>query len=380
MTTALSHTARQQYLTCPRAFYLARMLRFEKERGPVALRMGKAMAEAVEAGTAAALATLTDRQAAAVRKVDELYGPVITGAATALEAEKLELERIQLGVLAPAYLKRYPAGKLMAEFGVAGMVTTPEVPFEDPILGQGRLDAIILVGGKRIGVEDKLLTAGFWRGAEEKQLRINAQVTAYFAAMRAAGKPLDELRYRVTFKPTIKPNSRTGETLAQYADRLRDRVENEEGYAFKEYQLHRTDAELDAFIARTAHVNRMVARSKRDVKRYGEAAFPANFGQACTQFGECEFLELCIHGPTAMGYRIKPKRARLSFLQRRAVEEVAAAFMPPDAEAVGKQMGTATSSARTALDACIRKGLIAKAREGRRVVYLLTGAGQDWLA
>lgn len=380
---AYSHTSRQTFLACPRKFYLSKMLRFERDVDHSALRMGKAFADALEAaddGTttaqmhALAMEVLTNTFTTAIDKA--------LAAGKATEVDRLRLEQVQLEVLVPAYIDRY-GQSLLAEARAKGhsiVLTEREVEFDDPILGVGRLDAVANVAGRHVGMEDKLLNGGFWREANERQLRINAQVTAYFAAMRASGTPLDELRYRVTFKPTIKPNGRTGETLEEYRKRLTDRVRNEEGYAFREYQLYRSEAELDAFVARVQSVNRAIHRSKLDLKRFGEAAFPANFGTSCTEFGECDFLELCINGPHTPGYRIKPKRAKLNPVQEEALGALASAFHPEvRVDAVSRIIGMDESRTRTALERLTSLGLAAKERRGRAAIYTITDAGRDRL-
>jgi DNA-binding MarR family transcriptional regulator len=285
---AYSHTARQEYLTCPRKFYLSRQLRLERGGTSAGLRVGRVWATALEEPNAIASSRVI---ADAQRNGD------IT-----------DVEQAQLTVLAIAYWERYgqrfPSGQVYRE-----------VAFDDPILGKGRLDALVKVGAPGVGgtsgayayrwegVEDKLLTPGFWRAADEKRLRIDPQVTAYFAAMREAGTPMAKLHYRVTFKPSIKPDSRKGESLPDYMNRLMDRIDKDPTYAFREYELYRTDAQMDEFLDRAGRIHQMIAQSKRAEMKYGENAWPANMGSACTQFGECEFLDLCT-GQTS-GYRVK---------------------------------------------------------------------------
>lgn len=377
---AYSHTTRQTFLSCPRKFYLGKMLRFERDRDTSGLRMGRTMADALEAAAIGKDASYAVNIALA--SIQSTYKDAIESAAElgrATEIDRLKLEQVQLEVIVPAYIDKYHQS-LLAEARSRGhnvVLTQREVEFDDPILGTGRLDAIVNVAGRRVGLEDKLLTPGFWREANERQLRINAQVTAYFAAMREAGNPLDELRYRATFKPSIKPNSRTGETLEEYRKRLTDRVRNEEGYTFREYQLYRTDEELDAFVRRVEAVNRAINRSKRDVKQYGEAAFPANFGNACTEFGECEFLELCIHGPSAAGYRIKPKPVKLTAIQEEVLGVIASAKDPSIASEVAAIASVTTTQARSALDRLTTLGLASKAKLGAwHVRYEVTDDGR----
>lgn len=382
---AFSHSSRQRFLSCPRAFYLSKMLRIERDRDTSGLRMGKAMADALEAaddGTtpaqqhALALEVLTNTFATAIAKAQ--------AEGKANDVDRLTLEQLQLEVLVPSYIDRY-GQSLLAEARAKGhsiVLTEREIEFDDPILGVGRLDAVANVAGRHVGMEDKLLTPGFWREANERQLRINAQVTAYFAAMREAGTPLDELRYRVTFKPSIKPNSRKGETLEEYRVRLTDRVRNEKDYAFREYQLYRTDAELDAFVERVKGVNRKIVTAKRELKRLGhEQAFPANLGTACTEFGECEFLEMCINPGAAPGYRIKPKRVKLTAVQEEALGAMDAAFHPEvRVDAVSRIIGHTEQRTRDAVNRLVALGLAAKERRGRAAIYTITDAGKARLS
>jgi hypothetical protein len=376
---AYSHSSRQSFLACPRKFYLGKMLRLERDRDTSGLRMGRVFADALELADEAP--DLERAKVAAEGLVSVRYHKAMEEAERAGDLDRLKLEQVQLHVLVAAYLDRYRRSLHAEALALGGSIAIErEVEFDDPVFGPGRLDAIVEMDTRRIGLEDKLLTPGFWREASERQLRINAQVTAYFCAMRAAGTPIDELRYRVTFKPTIKPNSRTGETLSEYGRRLAARVRTEEGYAFREYQLYRTNEEMDAFERRTQSVHRMIHRAKLDVKRMGEAAFPASFGEACTQFGECEFLELCIHGGSAAGYRRKPDRAKLSAFQARVLHAVAHAFTGTVRVVdVAKQVAATDQQTRDALRRLYVLGMVYRERYGRHVGFGMTDLGQQWL-
>lgn len=291
----LSHSARSDYQTCPRKFYLGREQRLELADDKVSLRMGAGFTLALEH---------RDPERALEGYKSKCSIPILAGS-----QEEIEVEQTKL--MAELYLEHYGTEEGLKR----------EVKFYHDMLGKGFLDGIIecdqkagsaaIVGGGRpyrIGVEDKFLTAGFWRTAEERRLAIDQQVTAYFAAMRDMGTPLDKLLYRVTFKPTIKPDYRKGKdgNLQGYLKRLRDKVKAEPDKAFKQYELYRSSADLDRFLEEAAEVNAQVKLSRR------VGAWPRNTG-ACTMYGSCVFLDICRDDPgIEHKYRVRPELPKLT--------------------------------------------------------------------
>ena len=353
----LSHTASAEYHACQRKFYLSRVLRLELDAPKQSLRMGAAFAGCLEHG---------DPEWA-----EQDYEQALGLAQSTEHAKQLEVEAIQVKALAGAYLQRYDEPRPDIE---------REIGFESATFGPGYLDGIIHRDGlPPIGIEDKLLTRGFWREADERKLHIDAQVTRYMAAMREAGNPLAAMQYRVTFKPGIKPDSRKNESVDAYAERLDGYINDDPDKTFRVYDLHRTDEQLDAYTRELAAFEQELAFKRRQFKRIGEEAYMPNRGPACTQFGECPFLSLCVgDADAASKYRVKPERVKLTPAQGAALAALASSFTQmawlPD---IARAAGMPESTARSAFKGLESKGLVDRAKHGRSVLYGITDAGKE---
>lgn len=280
-----------------------------------------------------------------------------------------ELEIAQVRLLAELYCERYKDHQRYD-------VVEHEVEFKSEILGHGFLDGVFearccgdvgrcgpdctTYSPGRVGMEGKLLTKGlWWNDTSRRVLAIDDQVTAYFAAMREIGRPLDKLLYRVTFKPGITQNSKTKETLDDYLKRLRERIELDPSYAFEEHELYRTDEQLDRFLEECADVNEQVKLARK------RGAFPKNTKQ-CTAFGGCVFLGICREEPDALDhFRIrplpapKPKLPRLGKVQKAVLLALGGAFTSTvTLAALHKQVPHATDSVTAAVKALVSRGLI----------------------
>lgn len=238
-----------------------------------------------------------------------------------------------------------------------------------------------------IGCENKLLGSFWWNDAARLTLAIDSQCSAYFAACREVGKPLDHMLFRVTKKPTIRPDSRKRETLGDYLKRLRDRIEADPSATFEQHQLYRTEQQMDAFIEGIDDINAQVRLSRR------KGAWPMST-KACTMFGGCSFLPICRDEPVEGLYRerplpeAKPKLPRLGKVQRAVLLALGDAFASPVAlSALAKQVAYAQSSVASAVKSLQERGYIADdgviegetywdvMPEGREVIALLNEAG-----
>lgn len=372
----LSHSAREDYKGCARKFYFGREMRLEPIQKKKSLRMGTAFGLCVEHRDP--------------ERAFEGYWDGIPLHERIMDRDA-ELEIAQVKLLAELFCERYPDHQTYD-------TVEHEVGFDSKILGRGYLDGVFENHGlgmgqptrvvERVGFEGKLLQKGlFWNDTSRLVLAIDDQVTAYFAAMREIGRPLDKLLYRVTFKPGITQNSKTKETLPAYLERLKARIADDPSYAFEEHTLYRTDAELDAFLEECAEVNEHVKLSRR------RGAFPKNT-KSCQAFGGCVFLPICRNEPVEGLYRerplpeAKPKLPRLGKVQRAVLLVLGDAFASPVAlSALAKQVAYAQSSVASAVKSLQERGYIADdgviegetywdvMPEGREVIALLNEAG-----
>lgn len=238
----------------------------------------------------------------------------------------------------------------------------------------------------RIGMEGKLLQKGlFWNDTSRLVLAIDDQVTAYFAAMREIGRPLDKLLYRVTFKPGITQNSKTKETLEAYLDRLKGRIAEDPSYAFEEHELYRTDAQLDRFLEECTDVNEQVKLARR------RGAWPKNT-KSCTAFGGCVFLPVCREETGALdNFRIKPEPApkpklpRLGKVQKAVLLAMGDSFTEwVELVDIARQSGTGrpSSSLHAQIQSLVKRGFVERASAdgddpAARTSYRLTSTGRD---
>jgi hypothetical protein len=297
------------------------------------------------------------------------YTDAMAKAGTQAEVDALALEEVKVRVLSERYLAHY------------GEPDIREASFDSPMFGEGRIDGIEIRGLNRIGIEDKFLTKGFFHTANEEQLHIDAQVTAYMAAMRDAGTPLYKMKYRITWKPSIKPDSRKGESLEQYERRLRDRIIADPSYAFSEYELYRSDEELDRFIQRSNRINKMVKQCKQDEKNYTkrEDAWPQQLGTACTLYGGCDYLALCKGDADVEDkYRLIPERPTGRHMDALAAlgMSLTSATMLTD---IASYMGLADHLVRYSMTKLAKMGLVEQIKVGRLIAYKLTESGLTML-
>lgn len=365
----LSHSAREDYKLCPKKFAYGRELRLEPVEKKKSLRMGTAFGLCVEHRDP--------------ERAFEGYWDGIPLHERIMDRQS-ELEIAQVKLLAELYCERYPDHRTYD-------VVEHEVEFRSSVLGHGFLDGVFenrsiksFLDGvftvERTGMEGKLLQKGlFWNDTSRLVLAIDDQVTAYFAAMREIGRPLDKLLYRVTFKPGITQNSKTNEALPAYIERLRGRIADDPSYAFEQHELYRTDAQLDAFLEECAEVNEHVKLSRK------RGAFPKNT-KSCTMFGGCVFLPICRDESVEGLYRErplpadKPKLPRLGKVQKAVMLTLSDSFRGGAyAEAVAAQTGIAHARITKVLRSLDERGFACDMRSETHhdPYWMLTDGGRD---
>lgn len=349
MIPTLSHTARMAFLRCERYYMYRYVLRLEPLGTSAGLTMGRMWSETLEHKSSIAHLEMVDKLIDAVRHD--------------VEAVKLlELQALQVEVLSGHYATKYRSTIPFEK---------PEVEFRSHLLGHGFLDAIFTDGAMRVGMEAKLLNGAFWRSPNEEMLAFDPQVTAYFAAMIEEGLPLDRMDYRVTKKPTIKPDSRknkgAGETLDEYRKRLDDKYHEEADKLLLCYDLRRSEDQIEEFLAEVRAIDRRLRAAMRD-KAWVRTP------SACTMFGRCEMLDLC-RGQVGAIVNFREKPAPLNELQRRVYEALKDSFTgTATASAVGKQTGTATASAASILGQLAKLGRVEKLNFGKHTIWQITAS------
>lgn len=225
-----------------------------------------------------------------------------------------------------------------------------------------------------VGVENKCLSKAFWRRADEQRLHIDLQVTAYFCAAREAGVPLDRMLYRTTFKPGIdRRMSRNPETIDQYLERLAADIRERPDYYEAEYELYRSEQDMDEFLAEVDEIDSEIKRSRK------RGAW-ARSTERCADYGGCPFLSLCRGVPDAIeAYNVKPAPIpqRAQRVLDTLAESVSEAFNPTEGtripELVG-QTGLAPAAVTYELRRLIDLELVERVSRG---CYATTQSGRD---
>lgn len=282
-----SHSARATWKECQRKYYYAYALGLEPDKEESqGRRMGKAFA------------ALLDGQPSG-------YTELLAEAADQHAYDQMAEELVVIEELVRGYRSRYAERD-------AGIET--EVGFDSPNLGRGFLDG---VNGTR-GKEDKLYSSRHEISDTDDLLE---QISAYFAAMQEAGRPLDVIEYRVTRKPPQIKN-RTGkwfrrtlrnpESLDEYRMRLRADIEANPDRYYLSRDFYRTSEQIDVFLKGVAVTKAQINLSYKlgDQLPSPDAAFPQNTNACRSKYGRCEFADLCLKGEIAMpGYREKEGRS-----------------------------------------------------------------------
>jgi len=201
---------------------------------------------------------------------------------------------------AEAMLRGYHARWCDQQFRVVGV----EVPFEtelvNPDTGKpsrtwtlaGKIDAIVEVDGKCMIVEHKTTSEDMSAGsAYWARLRLDQQISIYYAGAASLGLKVDGAIYDVLGKPGQKPlktNSRrqVDESPLEYRDRVIEAIAEEPNAYFARAEVVRLEAEMSEGMADVWQLGRMLREN--DAR-----GFHPRTVEACTRFGTCPFFAVC---------------------------------------------------------------------------------------
>jgi hypothetical protein len=316
----LTHSRTRTLRDCAKRHQYRYELRLAPADEPEALRMGSAYHAGLEAA-----GNGQDAHGAV-----EAYYEAKLAALPEERHRDLGFEQLKIHELLRGWLLHY------SDDGLERIAT--ELPFELMIPGihgyrnAGKIDGLVRLADGRVALLEHKTTAQdigpaspYW-----DKLRLDSQITRYFAAARQLGRDVQTVVYDVTRKPTINPrasvpdldeqgrrivleadgsramNTRTGEplvsadskkgrtlashpeTFAEYAARLRAGIEAKPEAYFARMEIPRLRADVEAFESELADS----AREHRF--RVKSGVWPRN-DEACHRMGrrECEYLALC---------------------------------------------------------------------------------------
>lgn len=286
----LSHSSISTFTRCPRRFQLQYDERLEliAERARP-LGMGTAFQKAIELG---------DPHASEIEALLREGVEIMDQAGE----DRLQIEHATVKAAAILYLHLYPRDEQRetAEYEYKVRLRSPWTGgWSQTFDLLGYADGLVDHGDYWELIENKLV------GAITKQtvrgLVLDRQVSlACYGVWRATGKPVREVRYRFTRKPSIK--QRQNETLEEFLTRLTlDYGERPEFYS-DEQVLFRSDEDLLRIEAELWDWAEQIRSSRH-------REFFTRTTSSCGDFGGCPFQAICGGDPDAPSlYRKRPER------------------------------------------------------------------------
>lgn len=152
-----------------------------------------------------------------------------------------------------------------------------------PVFYVGRIDRIMRskITGRAVNVESKTTSQNI--DMFMKQIRPNHQVTGYHLAAKRLGLEIEETLWDAVFVSSRKPNPKAGGWMAWGIDFEKD---------FGRHTTRRTDQDIEDYLE-----NDLIPIAwERCNLLYGArqpSRWPRNAPTACSQYGGCQFRDVC---------------------------------------------------------------------------------------
>jgi SpoVK/Ycf46/Vps4 family AAA+-type ATPase len=273
-------------LACPQKYDYS----YEQKIEPVAVRpalsLGKAFQKAIEYGDPEVGATsiLEERSA---RDQDE--------------QDQAEKDATIVKAAARLYLSRYPVTENSTkEYEYRVQLRNPWTgAYSRTFDLLGFADEVAEEDGQLVLIENKFV--GQLSAVSIRRLPLDRQISlAAYGIWRATGREVSKVRYRFTRKPSIR--QKKGESVGDFCMRVERDYFDRPDFYLEEQVLYRDQAQLARIEAELWEWAEMVRASRK------RSLFVRNTS-ACTDFGGCEFLPLCVGDPDAPSlYREKQPR------------------------------------------------------------------------
>ncbi|UTI65587.1 PD-(D/E)XK nuclease family protein [Paraconexibacter antarcticus] len=281
----LSYSSLSTFINCGRRYEFERVKRLEPMSKSDGLSMGTAFTKGLEAGSADAGAEVLSA------------APIFSRA----DEEKLQTDQAIVRAAITAYLLRYGSDHQgQREYGYRIRLRSPYTgAYSRTFDLLGYADGVIDHGDHLELIEDKFV--GKLDAATVRRVKLDRQVgLEAYALWRVTGKPVTQIRYRFTKKPSIK--QRQNESVAQFCERVtQDYVERPDFYLVEESTTRSPDdlLRLEAELWDWAE----------QLRSAGHRGFYARNTTSCTAYGGCPFMDLCSEGASALPlYRVRPER------------------------------------------------------------------------
>lgn len=286
----LSHSSLNAQLACQQKYGYEYVDKIAPISKGAPQRMGAAFAKALEAGDPEVGVTEVVEKANVLSQADE---------------DRTRIEAIIVGAAAKAYLAEYgPTSPDEREFAYRVRLRNPATgSYSRTFDLLGYADQLEDAGDHWTLIEDKLV--GAIQAVAVRRLPLDRQLAlTCYGVWRATGKPIGEVKYRFTRKPSIK--QKQNESIDEFLARLEADYENRPDFYLLQEILPRSTNDL----ARTEAELWQWAAQRREADR--QRIYPRNSSH-CHDYGGCAFLPLCIGDPDAPSlYGPKPESDRVS--------------------------------------------------------------------
>jgi hypothetical protein len=280
----LSHSSLNAQLACTQLYAYEYVDKIEPIVQRASRRLGAAFAKALEAGD----------PAVGVRHLEENT--------VALGQQEVDQFRIDSAIVKAAsglYLATYTREEAR-EFGYRVRLRNPHTgAYSRTYDLEGYADGLVRTLRGWTLIEDKFV--GQLTDLQIKKLPLDRQLALEcYGIWRATGKPVTDVQYRFTRKPSIK--QRKGETVDQFVERIATDYETRPDFYLREESFRRSSADLvrvEAELWQWADQRRQAEKAR---------IYPRNSSR-CVEFGGCPFMPLCIGDPDATSLYTAKKRS-----------------------------------------------------------------------
>jgi hypothetical protein len=281
----LTSSEMKTYRRCPREHHLTYRMGYRPAREADALRFGSLFHSMLEAWWAA--------------RSDALSAPAALGLSlmTLHGGDALPFEAATAEALMFGYDARW-SDFVCEVVAVEQQFTTPMV---NPATGArsqtwqlaGKLDAVCKVGGLTYLVEHKTTSEECGPGSDYvRRLRLDAQLSVYYAGANALGHDIAGVIYDVVRKPGLRPyqvgqRRKTAETPDEYRERVCADIAEDPDRYYQRHIVTRIGDEMPEAMADVWHLGRLISEGERLDRSPRNPDACIRYGRACSFFGVC---------------------------------------------------------------------------------------------
>lgn len=147
----------------------------------------------------------------------------------------------------------------------------------------GKIDDLVELDGRHWIVEYK--TASRLDASYFDRLYVDSQISMYMYAMERLGYDIAGVIYRVIRKPALR--MKAGEGKEAFCNRLEEDIRSRPDFYFTERKLYRSRDDIKTFEA-------MLSKEARLADQLYKAGCAFQHSTACSMYGACEYLPLCM--------------------------------------------------------------------------------------